>query len=149
VPRPSVNISIDLSEPIAKRRLMSQVGALSGLYEISLEPRAKTHSARARAYYFAAVVQPFYEFLREQDECVCDKEQAHVEIKRNVLGTREIKIGNTTFCVVRSIRGMDSAQLADFIDRARTWLQNAVGIVTLDAGEYGITSPQPKGLAAV
>ena len=129
--RPSFTETIDMT-PDNRQRLMRFIGRLTKEYRVSLEPARTSASQRQRNYYFACVVQPFYEFLREQEACVVEKDQCHIELKRHVLGTRPVPTGKITLRIVPSIAKMTPEELTDYIDRARTWLASAVGIVTVD-----------------
>jgi hypothetical protein len=131
---------INFDSPELKRRMMGFVGTLHGLYEVVFKPRRNTRSTQANRYYFGAVVTPFYEFLREQEPLINDKRQAHIEIKKLVLGTFQVRIGNTISEVVPTTHDMDSPTFWDFVERARVALWDKVGLPTLDPGEYGIES---------
>lgn len=148
--RPELDEILNLDEPTIKRKLMTSVGALGGLYEVKMRPKRDTRSTRANAYYFAAVVKPFFEFLRDQEPTITEPIQAHTELKRQILGTMVINIGSTQARVVKTTHKMDMNQFWDYVERARAWLATQVGVTTLDPGEFGIdTSPVSKEAAAV
>ena len=68
-----------------------------------------------------------------------DRLQAHIEIKRNVLGTVPIKLKSGAMMrIVPDTHTMSTEQFYDFVERARVWLRNAVGIDTEDPSSYGI-----------
>jgi hypothetical protein len=62
--RETIEDFIDFDSPQLKRQTMAFVGTLRGMYEVVFKPRRVTRSQRANRYYFAAVVRPFFEFLR-------------------------------------------------------------------------------------
>ncbi len=112
---------VNLSDMAAKRRLIQQITPLQGLYEIWIKPRAKTRTLNANAYYFAAVVTPFRQYLREMwgDELITT-EQSHIEIKKAVLGVRE-KLNERTgemMELVPATHTMDKVEFASYVDRA-------------------------------
>jgi hypothetical protein len=95
---------------------------------------------RIRYYFAAAVVKPFFELVERARPGDVDKaEQAHIENeKRNVLGTRIVRIRGVVSRIVPTTHDMDVAEFMDYVERARHWLREQVGIETLDPGEYGI-----------
>lgn len=131
MPRPALDFIADMT-PETKRKLMSAVGVLTGMYEVTIQPKRDTRSLRANAYYWSCVVQPFFEFLRDQEIQLTDPEQAHNEIKKIVLGTFFVKTGKSIFEVPASTKKMNVEEFADYVDRARVWLAAMVGIETPD-----------------
>lgn len=117
-----------------KRRLMGKIGKLKGLYEVSIEPRKKTRSLNANAYYHAAVCAPFLEWLRENwgDNSITH-EQAHELLKRKVLGTIE-KVDKSTgevFEITPTSHDMDQYEFGEFIEKAAAWLAEFCSIVVI------------------
>lgn len=146
--RQEIDTFANLDEPSVKRALMTSIASMHGLYEVSIKPKRDTRTTRANRYYFACVVQPFFEMLREQDPQVIEKIQVHVELKRAILGTRIVKVGGVTCRIVPTTHDMDTSQFHDYVDRARVWLSSSVGIETPDPGEVGMeyrTTDVPKG----
>src|SRR6185295_1364484 len=93
-----------------KRRFMQRVQKLKGLQEVSIRPRQKTRSLNANAYYWVAYVQPFTEWLRDEwGDPSITTEQAHIELKRAVLGTKELVRKDTgeTIELIPTTRDMD------------------------------------------
>src|SRR5688572_9516699 len=79
-----------------KRRFMQKVQLLKGLQEVSIRPRKVTRSLNANSYYWVAVVQPFTEWLRDEwGDPSITTEQAHIELKKAVLGVKE-KVNTNT-----------------------------------------------------
>lgn len=125
---------VNLSDVAAKRRLMQKIGVMSGLHDVSIRPRRKTRSLNANNYYFSAVVTPFREWLREQwGDPSITTEQAHIELKRAVLGVKE-RIREDTGEVMELIpttHDMDKYDFANYIDKAAAWLADFAGIVVI------------------
>jgi hypothetical protein len=142
--RESIDNIIDFDSRTLRQQVMSIVGRLSGLYEVKLKPRRATRTTRANAYYWAAIVTPFYEFLREQDPFITDKQQAHVEIKRQVLGTREVRAGGFVYRIVPTTHDMDGPTFWDFVERAAFFISDKVKIDPLNPREYGIDPEEQK-----
>jgi hypothetical protein len=117
-----------------KRRFMQKVQTMSGLWEISMKPRKLTRSLSQNAYYWAAVVAPFTEWLRaEWGESDVQPEQAHELLKTKILGTRELvnKQTGEAIEITRSSKRLDTHEFGEFIENAAAWLAEFTGIVVL------------------
>jgi hypothetical protein len=136
--RPTINARIDFGSLPLKRKFMMTAGVLEGMYDVRLKPVRDTRSIRANAFYWAAVVTPFFELLSSQEPSVTQPEQAHIELKRQVLGTRAGRVGKAMVRIMPTTHDMDTAAFADYVERARHWLREQVGIETLDPKEYGV-----------
>lgn len=119
-----------------KRRFMQRVQKLKGLQEVSIRPRVKTRSLNANAYYWAAVVQPFTEWLRDEwGDPAITNEQAHEILKVKVLGTKDKVIESTGEAIelIPTTHDMDKYDFADYIDKASAWLAEFCQIVVLSS----------------
>lgn len=116
-----------------KRRFMQRVQTLKGLQEVSIHPRKKTRSLNANAYYWAAVVQPFTEWLRDEwGDPAITSEQAHEILKVKVLGTRDKVVENGEVIeLIPTTHDMDKYDFANYIDKASAWLAEFCQIVVL------------------
>jgi hypothetical protein len=125
---------LNLDDIEVKRRLMSKIGSMTGLWDISLTPRKLTRSLNANAYYWAAIVGPWTEWLREQwGDPTISTEQAHIELKRAVLGVRE-KVNENTGEVMEltpTTHDMDQEQFGLYIENATVFLADFASIVVL------------------
>jgi len=113
---------------------MQKIQTLKGLHEVSINPRKKTRSLNANAYYHVAVVAPFLEWLRENwgDRSITH-EQAHELLKRKVLGVIE-KVDESTgevFEITPTSHDMDQQQFGGFIEKCAAWLAEFAGIVVI------------------
>lgn len=113
---------------------MAKIGTLSGLYEVSIRPRKKTRSLNANSYYWAAYIGPWVEWLREQwGDPSISSEQAHIELKRAVLGVRE-KVNKHTGEVMELVpttHDMDTVEFGNYLDNAAEFLARFAQIVVL------------------
>lgn len=117
-----------------KRRFMQKVQTMSGLWEISMKPRKVTRSLSQNAYYWAAVVSPFTDWLRnEWGDNDVQPEQAHEHLKTTILGTRELmnKTTGEVIAITRSSKVLDTHEFGEFIDKAAAWLAEFCGLVIL------------------
>lgn len=117
-----------------KRRFMQKVQTMSGLWEVSMKPRKLVRSLNQNAYYWAAVVAPFAEWLRnEWGDSDVQPEQAHELLKTRILGTRELvnKQTGEAIEITRSSKGLDTHEFGEFIDKAAAWLAEFCGLVIL------------------
>lgn len=127
---------VDLNDLEVKRRLMSKIGTLRGLYEISLKPRKRTRSLDQNAYYWSAFVTPWLEWLREtQGDPSLTKEQAHIVLKSAVLGTKTLVNPNTgeVIEIPPNTARMKTDEFSIYLDAAGKWLAEFAGIVVLEA----------------
>jgi hypothetical protein len=119
-----------------KRRFMQKVQKLRGLQEVSIHPRKLTRSLNQNAYWHAAVVEPFKEWLREQwGDNAITHEQAHELLKRKVLGPIE-KVDESTgeiYELTPTSHDMDSAEFGDLIEKSSAWMAEFCGIVVLSS----------------
>lgn len=117
-----------------KRNLMSHVGTLKGLYEVTLKPRKLTRSLNQNAYYWAAVVTPFLHWLRQEyGDPSITSEQAHTTLKSTVLGTKE-KVNKQTGQVVELIpttHDMRTDEFSIYLDLATKFLAEFCSIAVL------------------
>lgn len=125
---------VNLDDVKVKRRLMSKIGTMKGLWEISIRPRKKTRSLNANAYYHSAVCSPFKEWLRENwGDPSITHEQAHEVLKRKVLGTID-KVDESTgevFEITPTTHDMDQVDFGNFIEKAAAFLAEFCSIVVL------------------
>ena len=144
MPRPALDFVADMT-PETKRKLMSAVGVLSGMYEVKIQPKRDTRSLRANAFYWSCVCQPFFEFLRDQEPTITDIDQAHEILKGRIIGEKLITVGKNICRVNPSTRKMSVEEFADYVDRARVWLATYVGIETPDPDPmYWIPMPEKQ-----
>lgn len=124
----------DMDDIGTKRRLMSKIGNMRGLWEVTLTPRKLVRSLNANAYYWAAIVSPWTEWLREQwGDPTISTEQAHIELKRAVLGVRE-KVNENTGEVMEltpTTHDMDQEQFGLYIENATVFLEKFANILVL------------------
>lgn len=125
---------VNMDNVSTKRRFMQKVQSMTGLWEIQMKPRRFTRSLSQNAYYWAAVVTPFTEWLRgEWGDSSVQLEQAHELLKTKVLGTRELvnKKSGEVIEITRSSKMLDTHEFGEFIDNAAAWLAEFTGIVVL------------------
>lgn len=123
---------INMSDAAAKRQLMTEIGRLSGLYEFYLKPRKRTRSLDQNAYYWAAVVQPFTEWLREAyGDTQIDKEQAHEMLKVKVLGLTEKQVGDEVLRLVPRSKTLTVEQFGEYIEKCAAWLAEFCEIIVV------------------
>lgn len=135
MPRPRVNNVLNLDTPETKRRLLAFVGALRGFYAVKVEPKRDSRSLRQNAWYHACIVEPFRQFLADQDYEATSHEAAHEILKAKFL-TVEIADPQTGEVIGRRVRGssdLSTEEFSDYCERCRAWLLDFFGIVTQDA----------------
>lgn len=126
------SLLVNLSDAAVKRELMIQIGRLSGLYEISIKPRKRTRSLDQNAYYWAAVVQPFTDWLREvYGDSKIDKEQAHEMLKVKILGLQEKQLGDEVLRLIPHSKTLTVEQFGEYIEQASAWLASFCDIIVV------------------
>lgn len=127
-------ILINMSDAAAKRQVMTQIGKLTGLYELYLKPRKRTRSLDQNAYYFSGVVTPFRDWLRENygDEQITT-DQAHEMLKVKILGLDEKRIEGTneTIAIIPRSKTLTVEEFSDYIEKCSAWLAEFCSIVVL------------------
>lgn len=124
---------VNLDDIKVKRRLMSKIGTMKGLWEVSFRPRKKTRSLNANAYYHVAICAVFKEWLTENWGERITHEQAHEVLKRRVLGTID-RVDESTgevFEITPTTHDMDQVEFGEFIEKAAAFLAEFCGIVVL------------------
>lgn len=119
-----------------KRRFMQKIQKLKGLQEVSIHPRKKTRSLNANAYYWAAYVAPFTEWLQDEwGDPTITTEQAHGLLKIKVLGPKEKMLEDTGELIelIPTTHDMDKDEFAIYLDKAKEWLREFAGILVLDS----------------
>lgn len=137
---------LDLSDVATKRKLMSKISVLTGLWEVSIKPRKITRTLNQNAYYFAAVVAPFTDWLKEQyGDPQITSEQAHEMLKVKILGLDEKLIDGTgeVLKLIPRSKTLDTFEFGQYIDKCAEWLATFCGIVVLDS-ELFYESKEPK-----
>jgi hypothetical protein len=133
---------INLSVVEEKRKLMSHIGTLQGLYEVRLKPRKRTRSLDQNAYYWTAFVGPWTEWLRrEYSDPSITTEQAHITLKCAVLDPRT-KVNEETgqaLELVPTTHDMDTAQFSIYLDLAAKFLAEFCQIVVLESEMFAET----------
>lgn len=127
---------LNLSDINVKRQLMTHIGALQGLHEVTIKERRRTRSLNQNAYYWSAYVQPFTAWMRaEWGDPTITTEQAHIELKKAVLGveTRVKEATGETLELVPTTHDKDTLEFSVYLDKAAEFLANTAGIVVLPA----------------
>lgn len=131
---------LDMDSLYNKRRLMSKIQKLKGVWEFQMRPRKKNRSLNANAYYWAAFIPGWLEWLREASgEPWITAEQAHDALVKRVLGAKDI-INKETGDVIDEARpsthDMDVTEFTQYLDRAAEFLASFCGIVVLPSEVY-------------
>jgi len=127
---------LNMDDLTVKKSLMQKIGTLHGLYEVTLKPRRQTRSLQQNSYYFAAVVQPFASYLRDEwGDPSITTEQAHMHLKIAVMGmdTKVNKETGEVLELVPTTRFKDTAEFSSYVERAILFLGETCGIAVLDA----------------
>jgi hypothetical protein len=130
---------VNLSDREVKRRLMSEIGRLRGPHEILIKPIKRTRSLNANRFYFAAVVTPFRDWLRENyGDNFMTNEQAHEMLKVKILGLdeRPIEGTNETIKIIPRSKTLNTAEFDEYVEKAIAWLREFPGIEVIACEEF-------------
>jgi hypothetical protein len=136
-------ITLNFDDISVKRQLQSHVGTLKGLWDVTLKQRRRTRSLDANAYYWAAYVPFWHEWLKEATgEPWITKEQAHKILVKRILGTTEIinkETGEVIDEIIPETHTMDSEEFAQYLDRAAEFMASFCGIAVAPSESfYGV-----------
>ena len=151
---PKDTLLINMDDAAAKRELMIQIGRLSGLYEIYIKPRKRTRSLDQNAYYFAAVVTPFRDWLRENyGDSRISTDEAHEMLKVKILGLTEKLLPNSqeSITIFPRSKYMTVEEFSEYIEQCAAWLAEFCNIIVLpseDFYESETLGKKGKGLVA-
>lgn len=133
-------IVLDMDSLHNKRRLLTKIQNLKGIWEFKMRPRKRNRSLNANSFYWAAYIPGWLEWLREASgEPWITAEQAHEALVKHVLGTKEIvnkETGEVVYEARPSTHDMDSTEFAQYLDRAAEFLASFCGIVVLPPEVY-------------
>lgn len=127
---------INMDDAAAKRQLMIEIGRLSGLYEIYIKPRKRTRSLDQNAYYFAAVVTPFRDWLRENyGDSQMSTDDAHEMLKVKILGLTEKQIPDSTetVTIIPRSKTLTVEEFSEYIEKCAKWLSEFCGIIVVSS----------------
>lgn len=131
---PKDTLLINMDDAAAKRELMIQIGRLSGLYEVYIKPRKRTRSLDQNAYYFAAVVAPFRDWLRENyGDSQISTDEAHEMLKVKILGLTEKQIPNSdeTVTIMPRSKTLSVGEFGEYIEKCAAWLAEFCNVIIL------------------
>jgi hypothetical protein len=130
---------LNMDDPRDKRGLLSHVGTLTGLWEVTLKRRRPTRSLSQNRYYWSAVVGPWLAWLRENEGSdFIDKEQAHEALKLAVLGVKTVANRETGAAVKLPprTRRMQTDEFTDYVERCILFLGEFCGIAVKSSEEF-------------
>lgn len=129
------SLILNFDDLAIKRKFMTKVGALKGLWEIDMKPRKLTRSLSQNAFYWAGVVTPFAEWLRtEWGDPSIELEQAHEMLKQKILGG--VKMESAGIMMIPSSRKLNTTEFSEYVDGCANWLAEFCGIVILSPDMY-------------
>lgn len=130
---------INMDDAAAKRQLMIQIGRLSGLYEVYIKPRKRTRSLDQNAYYFAAVVTPFRDWLRENyGDSQISTDEAHEMLKVKILGLTEKLLPNSqeSITIFPRSKYMTVEEFNEYIEKCAAWLAEFPNIIVIPSEAF-------------
>lgn len=114
-----------------KRQIMSKIGTLKGVWELSLKRRRYNRSLDQNAYYWVAVVTPFVHWLKDEWGDSIEPEQAHEMLKHKILGVKYKEVAGESLPIVPSTRVLDVEEFSVYVEKCAAWLAEFCGIVVV------------------
>lgn len=124
---------LNLDDIETKRRLMSKIGTLRGLHEVTIKARKRTRSLDQNAYYWAAIVTPFAAWLTEEWGETISVDQAHLQLKIAIMGMKT-KVNTVTgeeMEIVPPSKTLDTKEFSEYVEKAIEFLARVAGIVVV------------------
>ncbi len=123
----------NLAEVSEKHRLMRQISRLPpGLYSVLIRAKRPTRSLDANAFYFAAVVGPFREWLIENWGENVSLDQAHDTLKLALLDVPEVD----GIKVMPRSKTLDKAEFSLYVERCIEFLATKCDIAVIPGDLY-------------
>lgn len=126
----------NLDDPREKRMLLETIRVLAGTFRFSWCRHRKRRSDRQNRYYWPCFVQPFADYMREQDGNYT-AEMAHETFKLMFLATTIIdkKTGHR-LTHVRSTTELNTLEFNEYLDNVAKLLADDFGFVVADPDLY-------------
>lgn len=139
---------IDLSDVRRKSTFLSKLGALTGLWRITIEPHRPRRTLNQNARYWAAVVPAFQTFMRENGQFFGPEEVHEFFLQkfasRNVV---DPKTGEVMSVIGSRSSKMDVAQFSEYTDTVEAWMLDKFGVVVFDPEERTVSSSKDERTA--
>lgn len=136
--------------PDMKRRLQTWIGTLEGMYHFDVHPQRDTRNLRQNSFYWACVVAPYYEWLKEQGtEDIVTEYDAHEELRKRLLGDKPVFSKKTGAILTHhrvSTTELDKPKFFEYVERCRDVLARDCNIIVPDPNPY--FHDEPKKLTA-
>lgn len=118
-----IDALFNLSDPDDRQRMLELLRDLRGQCLVQVRRVGPRRSENQVKLYFAQIVRPFRDFLREQGQAVTDQ-MAHQQLKRHLLTETvfDPATGQVLGDRVRSIKELSSAEMSAYIDQCVQWL---------------------------
>jgi len=133
-------VTLNFDDLPVRRQFMGHIGTLKGLWDVTLKQRKRTRSLDQNAYYWAAYIPFWHEWLKEASgEPWITKEQAHKILVKRILGTKEIvnsETGEVIDEVVPETHTMTTEEFSEYLERAAEFMASFCGIAVVSAESF-------------
>ena len=142
---PKESLILNFDDPAIKRQFMSKIGTLRGVWDVQMKPRRYNRSLDQNAYYWAAVVTPFAEFLSEEWGEKITVDQAHELLKVKHLVIPSKVIGGVRVNLVLESRKLDGGEFSAYIERCIGWVAGMFAVLVVPSeGFLGKREVEPS-----
>jgi hypothetical protein len=130
MPRPEIARDVDLAALTAKRELQSEIGRLTGLYEVRIKPVKLTRSTQQNRYFHGCVVRQFQEFMRSQGQ-IFSHDQCYQYLRDRFIPRPpilDIETGEVIDYMPASTAALSPDEFTEFVEDVRNWLADTFNV---------------------
>lgn len=132
----------NMDDAETKRRLVAKIRIAKGLWDCELKPHRLTRTLQQNKYYWAGVVGPFCEWLRENyGDSWITPEQAHEVLRDNILSRKQ---GGKFGLLPPSTTWLNTEEFWEYVEKASAWLAEFCEIVVIPPDLFTIQKEQIK-----
>lgn len=125
--------AINFADPVEKARFCNQARQLDGVWTVEFKRFRAGRTGKQNRTYFGLVVSAFADYLTEQWGYEHTHDDAHMELRKAILGKHIIhpETGEAKM-VYPSTTTLNTAQFSEFFERARAMVEELTGVPIAD-----------------
>ena len=137
--RETISIDLNMSDSASKRKLMTALAPLQGLYDVHIKPVRVTRSNAANRFTWGVIVKLYAAYLSAVDGETVDPEEAFLDLKRRFLKRVIVnkETGEVIAVTVKRSSQLSPEDFSDFIEHSIAHLAEC-GIDVPEPGMYGV-----------
>lgn len=96
--------------------------------ELTIEEYRKRRSRKQNNWYFGAVLPAIAEHLGYERYNKDELQKLHEALKKEILGTKTIKAGNTKLEITNGTKTLDTLEFTNYVETVRRWAAKELGL---------------------